>query len=101
MGDRTIGNSVRVRLMNRRFSKLPVLRVGDDDIGEVDKPINYDRMLEIAENFGYDFPHVRVDLYNVEGNIMFGELTFFNASGYMKYDPDEFDIEIGAKWQLP
>ena len=33
--------------------------------------------------------------------IIFGELTFFTASGYFNFAPDEFDYEFGAKWKLP
>ena len=100
MGNRKVGEQVRVRLMDRSFKRIPVLRVGDADMDEVSKPQNYHEMLLIAEKLAQDFPHVRVDLYNVEGKILFGELTFYNASGYMKYDPDDFDIEIGNKFIL-
>ena len=40
------------------------------------KPKNFDRMKEIAAKLSEDFPFVRVDLYNINGDIMFGELTF-------------------------
>ncbi len=61
-------------------------------------PFNIDKMILIAEDLSKDFPHVRVDLYNLDGKILFGELTFFNASGYMKFLPDDFDYEIGKEW---
>jgi hypothetical protein len=48
-----------------------------------------------------DFPHARVDFYDIDGKIVFGEITFFNASGYMKFEPDEFDYELGDKFELP
>jgi hypothetical protein len=57
-------------------------------------------MMEMAENLSAEFPHVRVDLYNIDGQIYFGELTFFNASGYMKFEPDAFDFEMGEKFKL-
>lgn len=100
MGDREVGEKVKVRLFDREFKRLPVLRVGDEDIGDVVEPINYQQMLTVAEKLGEHFPHVRVDLYSVNGKIFFGEMTFFNASGYMMYDPDSFDIEIGKRWKL-
>ena len=100
MGERKVGERVKVRLMNRDFTQLPVLRVGDEDLGWVEKPANYDKMLAIAEKLSSDFPHVRVDLYNVDGKILFGELTFYNASGYMLYDPDSFDLEMGKKFPI-
>lgn len=100
MGDREVGEKVRVRLLDRNFQKLPVLRVGDEDIGDVQKPKGFEQMLAVAERLAAEFPHVRVDLYNVEGRTWFGEMTFYNASGYMKYDPDSFDSKIGEKFRL-
>lgn len=47
----------------------------------VRKPKNYDKMLEIAEKLSKPFPYVRVDLYNIKGKIIFGEMTFFNRAG--------------------
>ena len=101
MGNRALGKSVCVSIYDRYFNKLPVLRKGDEELKNAEKPECFDEMLAYAEKLSEDFPHVRVDLYNIQGKIYFGEMTFFNASGYMKYDPDSFDLEIGQKWQLP
>lgn len=71
------------------------------DNRKFDKPINYDKMIEIAKVLSEDFPAVRVDLYNINGHIYFGELTFFPWSGYVQYTPDSFDFEMGEKFVLP
>lgn len=60
-----------------------------------------DKMIEYAEILAREFPHVRVDFYDVNGRIVFGELTFYNASGYMNFEPDEFDFIFGEKFKLP
>ena len=60
------------------------------------KPENLKKMLEIASALAKDFPFVRVDLYNVDGNIYFGELTFYPWSGYVEFTPQEFDIHLGS-----
>lgn len=60
------------------------------------KPDNLTEMLEIVKLLSKDFPFVRVDLYNVDGNIFFGELTFYPWSGYVKFTPSEFDEQLGA-----
>ena len=52
-------------------------------------------MLSLSERLSNAFPLVRVDLYNIRGQILFGELTFYNFSGYMKYKPDSFDFQAG------
>ena len=61
-----------------------------------EKPKNYEKMLEMARKLSSGFPHVRVDFYNLDGKIVFGEMTFFNASGYTEFEPDEFDFELGG-----
>jgi hypothetical protein len=67
----------------------------------IKKPANFEEMISIAKILSKDFPHVRVDLYNIEGIIYFGELTFYNGSGYKKYYPDDFDFIVGNLFQLP
>ena len=59
------------------------------------KPKNFGEMLRIAKILSEDFPFVRVDLYNVEGKIYFGELTFYPWTGYVQFTPDSFDFELG------
>ena len=56
-------------------------------------------MKVIAQTLSQSFPEVRVDLYNVNGNIFFGEMTFWDGSGYMKFEPDEFDFELGKAFK--
>ena len=68
---------------------------------ELRVPPNIDEMISMAEILSKGFPHVRVDLYNIYGTIVFGELTFFNASGYMLFSPDSFDLEMGECFHLP
>ncbi len=70
-----------------------------NDYGEkvnVEKPQEFTKMLYIAEKLSKDFPHVRVDLYNIRGKIYFGELTFYDASGYVDYG--DFDIVLGKNF---
>lgn len=52
---------------------------------KIDKPKNFEEMLAIANKLAEGFPHVRVDLYNVNGKIYFGELTFFVSSGFFYF----------------
>ena len=58
-------------------------------------PKDLKEMIKVAEKLASDFKFVRVDLYNVNGKIIFGELTFYPGSGYGKYTPDSYDFEFG------
>lgn len=68
---------------------------------KLQRPDNLEKMIEIAEVLSKGFPHVRVDLYNINGKILFGEMTFFHGSGLEKIYPEEFEIVLGEWLQLP
>lgn len=68
--------------------------------GEIQKPQGLEEMLKVAEILSSDFPFVRVDLYNIDGKIYFGELTFYPSSGYAPHQPDEWDYKFGEDFEL-
>ena len=59
------------------------------------KPKNLEGMLNVARVLSKGFPFVRVDLYNLDGRIYFGELTFYPWAGYVQFTPDSFDYDLG------
>lgn len=67
---------------------------------KIDRPKNFDKMVEIATCLSNGFSHVRVDLYNVNGKIYFGEMTFTNGSGFEMLTSDEADLMLGNLWNL-
>ncbi len=71
-----------------------------NSLNPIEKPKNFEEMKEIAMKLCKGFSHVRVDLYNVNGKIYFGEMTFTNGSGFDKIVPDSFDTELGKLWNL-
>lgn len=58
------------------------------------KPLNFNKMVSIAQQLSKGHKFLRVDLYNVDGKIYFGEITFFPASGLSKYEPAEYDYKL-------
>lgn len=64
----------------------------------VSKPKQFNRMKEIASILSKDFPFVRVDLYLVNDKIYFGELTFYPWTGYVQFNPDKFDFDLGKEF---
>lgn len=65
------------------------------EIERIPKPVNLDRMIQIAEILSKPFPQVRIDLYNINGTIYFGEITFTSLGGLMNYYSPEFLVECG------
>lgn len=68
---------------------------------ELDIPGNIHEMIELAEKLASGFPFVRVDLYNINGQIYFGEMTLCPASGFGKFTSDDWDKELGSWLELP
>ena len=78
------------------------LHVGSDACAidrDIVKPKKLNEMISIAQQLSSDFPFVRVDLYEVNGHVIFGEMTFYPWSGYVQYEPDDFDFELGKSWK--
>ena len=65
------------------------------------RPENYDEMVEISRKLSKGMPHVRIDLYNANGKIYFGEITFFHGSGMEVFTPLEWDYKFGEYIKLP
>ena len=66
-----------------------------------EKPINFELMLELAGKLSSNIPHVRVDFYEVNGHVYFGELTFTHWSGMVPFKPEEWDYTLGSWINLP
>lgn len=69
--------------------------------GKVPRPKNLERMIEIAKILSHDFPAVRIDLYESNGNVYFGEMTFTSQGGYMEFYSQDFLKEMGNLIKLP
>lgn len=65
------------------------------------KPECFEQMKVLAEKLSAGLPHVRVDFYDVNGKIYFGELTLFNSGGRKPFVPEQYELEIGSWITLP
>lgn len=70
-------------------------------VDQIPKPENLEKMLQLAAELSSPFPYVRVDFYNVNGKIYFGELTFFDFAGFKSSFTAEAQLELGQKLKLP
>ena len=71
-----------------------------DGKGIIPRPGKFDEMLRMASSLSEGFPEMRVDLYEVDGKVYFGELTFTSLGGYMKYYTDEYLRLMGDQIRL-
>lgn len=85
--DWTFANFKRNDYMS--FEKLP------------NKPSKYDEMIEIATCLSKGFKFIRVDLYEIDNEIYFSELTLYPCGGFQPFEPDKYDLELGNLLELP
>lgn len=67
----------------------------------IDKPNCYDQMMCFAKKLSKDIPFVRTDFYEINGKVYFGEITFYPASGFSPFVPEEWDYKLGEWLELP
>jgi len=78
------------------WRKVPIKRCFPVFKKKLGKPKDLDKMLEIASVLSAGFPHVRVDLYNLDGQILFGELTFSSFAGYPAFKSEKYNRILGS-----
>ena len=65
------------------------------------KPVCFEEMKQLASVLSKGIPHVRVDFYEVNGRVYFGEMTYSHWGGMMPFDPEEWDYIFGGWINLP
>ncbi len=98
--DRANGN-LKVDFYDLDWNKMPFERKYPNSEKQFKKPKNYELMIELAEKLAKDIPFVRVDFYEINGKIYFGELTFYPGSGMEEFRPEEYDKILGDMLVLP
>ena len=99
--DRFSGKGLHVTFFDKDWNVMPFERSYPSVKEGVPKPLNYEKMLVLAEKLSADIPFVRVDFYEVGGQIYFGELTFFPGNGMEAFQPEEWDYRLGEWIDLP
>ena len=83
------------------FNHLPIKNGHPNADTLIEKPRGFDKMKELSRILSKGIPHVRVDFYDINGHIYFGELTLFHWSGFVKFEPNEWDNSFGSWIKLP
>lgn len=92
--DRQRNHTYRIYDVNWKYTDC-----GNTD-KDIPKPNKLKEMLSIANKLARDFSHVRVDMFYVDDEIYLGEMTFATGSGFVPFDPVEWDYIFGEKWDL-
>ena len=95
-----IGEDVKFDFFDENYNHLD-FRQGHENARILpEKPTNFEKMKGLAEQLSIGLKEVRVDFYEVDGQIYFGEMTFFHHGGWTAFDPDEWDYKFGEWIEL-
>lgn len=86
---------------DENFVHLPFTNGHPNSNKVISKPKSFEKMIMLAEKISKGIPQVRVDFYDINGKIYFGEVTFFHWSGLKKFEPNEWDKKFGDWIKLP
>lgn len=89
------GEDVKFDFFDMNFNHLPVKSAHQNSKRTLKKPDSLEKMKEFATKLSAGIPHIRVDFYDVNGHIYFGELTFSHMAGLVPFEPDEWDYKFG------
>lgn len=93
--ERYSDEGLKVTFFDNDWSVLPFERHYPKSTRPIDKPENFNEMIQLAEKLSKDIPFVRVDFYDINGKIYFGEMTFFPGCGFEEFTPEEWDYKLG------
>lgn len=94
-------DDVRFDYFDMDWNKLPLVWDNPNSELEIPEPVCFEEMKDICRKLTENIPHVRCDLYVLEDIIYFGELTFFDASGFCKFENEEWNLKLGNLIKLP
>ncbi len=89
-------NYQKIAFFDKNFNKLDCKRKDYNDFKQLpNKPKNFEKMKTFSSILSRNIPHVRVDWYEINGKLYFGELTFYTCSGFIPFEDKEWDKKLG------
>lgn len=95
------GEETKFDFFDENFNHLPFTNGHPNAKDLPEKPVCFEKMKLLASKLSKGFPHVRIDFYEVDGMVYFGEMTFFHWSGMTPFEPEEWDYKFGEWITLP
>ncbi|MFA6866937.1 MAG: ATP-grasp fold amidoligase family protein [Clostridia bacterium] len=99
--NRNSPDGLNVDFYDMDWNLMPFERHYKQSGNAIPKPYNFKKMVEFAEKLSKNIPFLRVDFYETDEKLYFGELTFYPGSGYEEFTPESFDYLLGSWIKLP
>ena len=94
--ERFSSNNMCKTFFDNNWNVLPITENKHRIDKSIKRPINFDKMLEFSKKLAVNIPFVRIDWYEVNKKLYFGEITFFPNSGFEKFEPEEWNEKLGS-----
>ena len=94
--ERYSDSGLKVTFYDKEWNIMPFERHYPKCETPLIKPCNYDKMIELAEKLSKDLIFARIDFYEINGKVYFGEITFYPGSGMEEFEPEEWDEKLGS-----
>ncbi len=95
------GEETKFDFFDAEYNHLPFINGHPNASKLPEKPVCFEQMKVLAGKLSEGIPHLRVDFYEVDGKIYFGELTFSHWSGMVPFEPEQWDYTFGSWIKLP
>lgn len=95
------GEETKFDFYDMTFEHLPFTNGHPNASHSLRCPETFRQMQDLATKLSAGLPHVRVDFYDINGKVYFGELTFSHWSGLVPFNPEKWDRKLGKLIQLP
>lgn len=95
------GEDVKFDFFDKDFNHLLFKQGHPNSKSLPEKPSRFEEMKELASKLSKRIPHVRVDLYEANGKVYFGEMTFYHFGGVVPFEPRDWDFKFGKLIHLP
>ena len=95
------GEQTYADFFDMEFQHLPFTIDHDMAPERPEKPVNFELMKDLAAKLSAGTPQLRVDFYEMDGRVYFGEMTFFHCSGMAPFHPQQWDQTFGEWLTLP
>lgn len=93
--ERFASNNMCKTYFDEDWNLLNIMEANHRTDKEQKKPQSFEKMKIISQKLAKDMPFVRIDFYEIEGKLYFGEITFFPASGLEKFKPEKWNNIFG------
>lgn len=93
--------NAQIAFFDMNYKQIHIKRLDYKDLIDIpQKPIKFEEMKELSKKLSKNLKHIRVDFYEINEKIYFGEMTFYTGAGYIPFENEKYDEILGNMIKL-